>query len=217
MSIDPETARQIEELSRDDRPLLVLDVDDVLVEFIRPFPDYLKSKGHELRLESFRLHGNVYDTASGEPAERETVSGLLDGFFADQEAWQTLTQGAAEALASFGDAAEIVLLTAMPHRHRDTRRRLLDSLGVRYPLLTTEAPKGPAIHALRGTSGRPVAFVDDLPPNLVSVREHVGDAHLFHLMSDNALRNLMPPIDDGIHTVDDWPDAAPRIARALGI
>ena len=217
MSIDPETARQIEELSHDDRPLLVLDVDDVLVEFIRPFPNYLKSKGHELRLESFRLHGNVYDLASGEPAEREVVSALLDGFFADQEAWQTLTHGAADALASFDGAAEIVLLTAMPHRHRETRRRLLNTLGVAYPLLTTEAQKGPAIHALRGDSGRPVAFVDDLPPNLFSVREHIADAHLFHLMSDNALRELMPPLGDGIHAVDDWPDAAPRIARALGI
>ena len=36
MSDDPETARQIEELSADDRPLLVLDVDDVVLEFIRP-------------------------------------------------------------------------------------------------------------------------------------------------------------------------------------
>ena len=217
MSIDPETARQIEELSHDDRPLLVLDVDDVLVEFIRPFPNYLKSKGHELRLESFRLHGNVYDLASGEPAEREVVSALLDGFFADQEAWQTLTYGAAEALASFDGAAEIVLLTAMPHRHRETRRRLLNTLGVAYPLLTTEAQKGPAIHALRGDSGRPVAFVDDLPPNLFSVREHIADAHLFHLMADNSLRALLPPTPQGVHHVEDWPDAAPKIASALGI
>ncbi|GLS38789.1 hypothetical protein GCM10010869_43860 [Mesorhizobium tianshanense] len=34
MSDDPETARQIEELAADDRPLLVLDVDDVVLEFI---------------------------------------------------------------------------------------------------------------------------------------------------------------------------------------
>ncbi len=36
MSDDPETARQIAELSRDTRPLLVLDVDEVLLEFVTP-------------------------------------------------------------------------------------------------------------------------------------------------------------------------------------
>lgn len=45
MSDDPETARQIEELASDDRPLLVLDVDDVVLEFIRPFPQFLERRG----------------------------------------------------------------------------------------------------------------------------------------------------------------------------
>ncbi len=218
MSIDPETARQIEELSHDDRPLLVLDVDDVIIEFIRPFPNYLKSKGYELRLKSFRLHGNIFDIAADAPAEHELVSTLIDGFFADQAEWQTVTAGAAEALDALGDSAEIVLLTAMPHRHREIRRNHLDNLGLTYPLLTTEATKGPAIHALRGETGRPVAFVDDLPHNLASVGKHVPDAHLFHLMADNSLRKLLPPFTfEGIQIVEDWPQAAPRIAQSLGI
>lgn len=217
MNLDPETAHQIEELSHDHRPLLVLDVDDVLMEFIRPFPNYLKSKGYELRLETFRLHGNIYDTSTESPVERELASELIDGFYASQADWQTMTAGAAEALGTFGDQAEIVLLTAMPHRHRDVRRRHLRSLGLTYPLLTTEAPKGPAIHALRGHGTRPVAFVDDMPSNLDSVARHVPDAHLFHLMADNSLRKLMSPPAEGIHVVRDWEEAAPRIARALGL
>ncbi len=218
MSLDPETARQIAELSQDDRPLLVLDVDDVLMEFIRPFPDYLKSKGHELRLETFRLHGNVYDLATGNPAENEIVSGLIDGFFAEQADWQTIMEGAADALASFHGKAEIVLLTAMPHHHREVRSDHLHSLDIRYPLLTTRAAKGPAIKALRGPHQRPVAFVDDMPNNLVSVSEEVPDAHLFHMAPDNALRALMPAIAiDNVHVVTGWRDAAPKIERALGI
>lgn len=217
MNLDPETARQIEELSRDERPLLVLDVDDVLIEFIRPFPNYLKSKGYELRLETFRLHGNIYDTVTGRPVEHALASELIDGFYASQADWQTMTEGAAEALDSFAGAAEIVLLTAMPHRHRDIRRRHLETLGLGYPLLTTQAPKGPAIAALRGPTSRPVAFVDDMPNSLASVGKHVPQAHLFHLMADNSLRVLMPPLAEGILVVRDWADAAPKIARALGI
>ena len=53
--------------------------------------------------------------------------------------------------------------------------------------------------------------------NLISVQEAVPDAHLFHLMADNSLRALLPPTPQGVHHVKDWPDAAPKIASALGI
>jgi hypothetical protein len=104
----------------------------------------------------------------------------------------------------------------MPHRHRATRRVLLDRLGFPYPLLTTERAKGPAIQQLRGEHPRPVAFVDDLAHNLVSVRTSVADAHLFHIMAHKGLRELMPPLPEGIVEVENWQEATPKIARALG-
>ena len=109
------------------------------------------------------------------------------------------------------------MLTAMPHKHRATRRAHLDALGFPYPLLTTETAKGPAIRQLRGEHPRPVAFVDDIPHNLVSVRNSVADAHLFHLMAHAEMRRLLPPLPDGIVAVESWSDAAPKIADALGI
>jgi hypothetical protein len=45
----------------------------------------------------------------------------------------------------------------------------------------------------------------------------VPDAHLFHLMADNSLRALLPPPPEDVAIVQDWADATPRIARALGI
>ena len=217
MSIDPETLRQIEELSHDDRPLLVLDVDDVLLDFVRPFPRYLASRGYRLRLETFRLYGNVFEIESGAEVERDRITGLLDDFFAVQTDWQTPVTGAADAVATISRDAEVVLLTAMPHRHRDTRRKHLDALGLTYPLLTTEMAKGPAIRRLRGESGRAVAFVDDMPHNLASARESVVDSHLFHLMADTSLRALLPSPPDGAIVVDGWHDAGDRIAAALGL
>lgn len=215
MSDDPETARQIEELAADDRPLLVLDVDDVVLEFIRPFPRFLQSRGFKLTLASFRLTGNIAETANGRLIEQEEVTALLGEFFDAQADWQSITDGAAEALASIGGRAEIILLTAMPHRHRAARREHLDALGLSYPLLTTEMAKGPAVAKLRGNKGRPVAFVDDQPHNLVSVRSAVADAHLFHLMADNSLRAFLPPVSDDIVAVEDWHEAMPKIVAAL--
>ncbi|ESY97550.1 MULTISPECIES: hypothetical protein [unclassified Mesorhizobium] len=216
MSDDPETARQIEELAADDRPLLVLDVDDVVLEFIRPFPHFLKARGYGLTLASFRLTGNIAETASGRLIEQPEVTALLGDFFDAQADWQSITDGAAEALTGLGDRAEIILLTAMPHRHRAVRRAHLDALGLAYPLLTTEMAKGPAVAKLRGKSGRPVVFVDDQPANLASVRDSVADANLFHLMADNSLRRFLPSVPDDVIVVQDWHEAAPKIAGALG-
>lgn len=217
MSDDPETARQIAELSSDDRPLLVLDVDDVLLEFLRVFPNFLDEQGFELKLRTFKLTGNIVDKVTREEADAQRIKTLIDQFFSKQAEWQPLAEGAAEALASFGDAAEIVLLTAMPHRHRETRRAHLDALGLHYPLLTTEAPKGPAVRKLRGDTNRPVAFVDDIPHNLASVLRAVPDAHVFHMMADPEIRALLDPLEDGMHHVTTWENAAPQIAAALGI
>ncbi|ESZ51884.1 hypothetical protein ACYG9R_24195 [Mesorhizobium sp. RSR565B] len=217
MSDDPETARQIAELAADDRPLLILDVDDVVLEFIRPFPHFLKSRGFGLTLASFRLTGNIAETASGRLIEQPEVTALLGDFFDTQADWQSVTDGAEQALASLSDRVEIVLLTAMPHRHRAARRAHLDALGLPYPLLTTEMAKGPAVAKLRGSKGRPVAFVDDQPANLISARNSVADAHLFHLMADNSLRAFLPPVPDDIISVEDWHEAAPKIASALGL
>jgi hypothetical protein len=217
MSDDPETVRQIRELARDTRPLLVLDVDDVLLEFITPLVSYLDDQDIELRLDTFKLHGNTFDRKTGLPLEQERVSALIDAFFHVQSDWQTGANGAAEAVATLARDVEVVLLTAMTHRHRATRRAHLDRLGLPYPLLTTDTPKGPAVSMLRGETKRPVAFVDDIPRNLLSVRDSVPDASLFNLMTAPSLRALLPPIPDGITIVDDWREAGPMIARALGV
>jgi hypothetical protein len=217
MSEDPETARQIAELSRDTRPLVVLDVDEVLLEFIRPFIGFLDANGLKFDTASFRLHGNISDAATGIVVEHDRVTALIDGFFAVQADWQTAAEGAADAIALLAQSAEIVMLTAMPHKYRAVRRAHLDVLGFPYPLLTTEAEKGPAIRQLRGDHPRPVAFVDDIPRNLLSVRSAVADAHLFHVMAHAEMRRLLPPLPQGIVAAADWRDAAPRIAAALGI
>lgn len=217
MSIDPQTLRQIEMLASDERPLLVLDVDDVLLHFVGPLLRYLEAHGARLQLSTFRLFGNVFDIATGAAIGNDRVSELLDGFFHAQVDWQTPVDGACEAVAAIARNAEVMLLTAMPHRHRDTRRVLLDRIGLPYPLLTTEMAKGPAIRRLRGDTARAVAFVDDMPHNLASARHEVADIHLFHLMADNSLRSLVPAPPPDAAVVMDWTHAGDGISAALGL
>ena len=169
MSDDPETARQIAELSHDTRPLLVLDVDEVVLDFVDPFSRFLNSQGFELLTDSFRIHGNIVGLENREALQSDAVSALMTGFFDVHDAWQTAASDAVATLDSLSAGAEIVLLTAMPHRHRTVRRGLLDRLSLPYPLVSTEAAKGPAVRSIRGRTSRPVAFIDDMPRNLESV------------------------------------------------
>ena len=217
MSDDPETVRQIAELSRDERPLLVVDVDEVVLDFVHPLIRYLNSQGLHLRTDSFRLHGNVVRSDTGIEVEHDEVKALLTGFFDVQGDWQTAATGAVETLAALSQEAEIVMLSAMPHRHRVIRRALLDRLELPYPLVSTETPKGPAVRMLRGDTARPVVFVDDIPRNLESVGDAVPDASLFHLMAHAELRVLLMPLPDRIQPLENWADGRVRIAAALGI
>lgn len=216
MSDDPVTARQIAELSLDSRPLLVLDVDDVLLEFVNIFPTYLNGRGYFMVENNFKLYDNIVD-AKGAYVARLDLDEIIHEFFAEQANWQTLIDGAAEALACFGDQVEIVLLTAMPHRHWEPRRAHLDQLGLPYPLLTTEAAKGPAIAKLRGKTARPVAFVDDIPHNLESTKAVLPDAYCFHMMPSEDIRALPTPVEKGVVLVRNWAELAPQIADVLGV
>lgn len=216
MSDDPETARQIAALACSSRPLMVCDVDEVLLEFVHPLTGWLETQGFELRTDSFRLTGNIRKRDTGQAAPQETVSALLDGFYQVQRQWQQPVDGALETLGTLQEQTDIVLLTAMPHRHLDARKALLADHDITYPLISTEMAKGPAVRALRG-GARPVAFIDDLATNHLSVARDVPDAGRIHLMAHRELRAVMPPLPDGVHSARDWPHAGELLAELLGL
>ncbi|MFB2608118.1 hypothetical protein ACE04B_40225, partial [Rhizobium phaseoli] len=93
----------------------------------------------------------------------------------------------------------------------DQRRRLLDSAGLLFPLLASEQPKGPIVHALHASRSFPVAFIDDMAHNLHSVRDHVADCLLIHLMPDSPVHRFAPAAADDITRAIDWAHAAELI------
>lgn len=195
-----------------DRPLVVSDVDDVVLQFVTPFKAFLESQGHRLLPRSFRLHGNIVGVADETPLEDGAVSGLLEAFFAAQEAWQTPFRGVADTLQRLSAGADLVLLTAMPPRHADARRRLLDRFALHYPLIAADEAKGPLVHRLHSGRRLPVAFVDDMAHNLRSVGEHVPHCLLVHLPPPVDIHQFAPPADDPARKARNWAEAEELIA-----
>lgn len=199
-----------------DRPLIVCDIDEVVLEFLTPFRNYLRAIDHDLIARSFQLHGNVVHRDSGTPMGREEVSRQIELFFAVQDNWQTPAERAIDTLAELSCDCDIVFLTAMPPRHTRLRRSLLDRHGLSYPLLATETAKGPVVKRLHDARDVPVVFVDDILHNLLSVRTHAPDSMLVNLVANTEFRKMAPDPGDGILKAEGWDDAARLIRTHLG-
>ncbi|MDX3929048.1 MAG: hypothetical protein QHC90_25010 [Shinella sp.] len=196
-----------------DRPLIVCDIDEVALEFLTPFRNFLLSRGHDLLPRSFRLHGNIVTLPDGGVTADDLVAILLEDFFATQEDWQGAAELAVDTLTALGREADVVFLTAMPPRHEAARRRLLDRLGLPFPMVATEDAKGPVVRALHRQRPLPAVFIDDISRNLQSVRDHAPETLLVHLMANAQFRAMMPDPGDGILKATGWADAAEHIRR----
>ncbi|WP_027486201.1 hypothetical protein [Allorhizobium undicola] len=193
------------------RPLAVCDVDDVVLEFLGPFEAYLESLGARLVPRSFQLHGNIVSRANDQALEAEAVSQLLLDFFECQHEWQTPFGNAVENLHRIGAEADVVFLTAMPPRFAAKRRRLLDSLGLDFPLVASEQPKGPIVKRLHGARPLPLAFIDDMAHNLHSVGEAVPECLLLQLMPEREIHRHAPKPGENVVRAANWDDAATQL------
>ena len=103
----------------------------------------------------------------------------------------------------------------MPPQFSAHRRRLLDRTGLTFPLLASEQPKGPIVQALHGGRDLPVVFIDDMARNLHSVKEHVADCLLIHLMPDSPVHRFAPAAAADIARARDWTHATELISQHL--
>ncbi|NBB50123.1 hypothetical protein GVN24_17755 [Rhizobium sp. CRIBSB] len=199
-----------------DRPLIVCDVDDVVLQFATPFQAFLESRGHNLLPRSFKLTGNIVNGADQSVIEAPAVKALIDDFFLDQESWQTPFADAVDSLHALARHADLVFLTAMPPRHAGVRRRLLDQLTLSFPMLATEEPKGPMVAALHAARSLPVAFVDDMVHNLHSVGDHVPDCLLVYLPPPLEIFRFAPDPRETVRRAENWPAASALLHDHLG-
>lgn len=197
------------------RPLLIVDVDEVLAFFLRGFERTLHAEGLELRMERFALLGNVYEPGATEPIAVERGKALFDRFFETEVDRLEPVPGAAEGLARLSAAAQIVVLTNAPQSAREGRARWLVAHGMDYPLIINEGLKGPECARLSARTRGPAVFVDDLLPNLMSVHADAPTITLFQSVADPRLRPLAPSDPAICQRHDDWTDLAPALEAAL--
>ncbi len=200
-----------------DRPLVIIDVDEVLGQFMRGFEQYVGEHGLEMRIDRFALFQNIYRPGESEHLDIREGRRLFDAYFACDPQKMEVSPGAPEALATLADHATIVILTNAPPHARSARGRWLSDNRLCYPLVIGSGPKGPTVAAMARRTQRPVAFVDDLLPNLDSVQREAPAVHRFQFVADERLRSLAPTAPDRHQRHDHWPELAAAITRTLGL
>src|SRR6201996_6682398 len=95
-------------LSRE-RPLVIVDVDEVLGLFMAGFGAFVAERGYELRFERFALFQNLYRPGGTEPVDIAVGRELFNDFFAVGCGELEPAPGAVEALSRLKPHAEILI------------------------------------------------------------------------------------------------------------
>lgn len=198
-----------------DRPLVICDADEVLVQFLVGLERFLLRNNRKLMLKSFAIHGNVVDASTGETITHDEVTRLLKEFFQRDTHQLDPVPGAAAALNALASRAQIVILSNLPETARETRRAHLASHGMDYPVIAGSGPKGPIVREIVHGIKSPVVFIDDLPPHLTSVAQETPQVHRLHFVADRRLARMIEPARDAHRRIDDWPNARTWIESVI--
>ena len=199
-----------------DRPLLISDCDDVLLQFAPHFAEWVAEEhGLVFDMDVPAFSGALRDR-EGKRVEAEQVWPLLDAFFDREMHRQQVVPGALDALRAIGEEANIVILTNIGDQYQANRVTQLQRLDIRHRVLCNQGGKGRPVLELVETM-RPTAavFVDDLPHHHESVAKHAPGVWRLHMIAEPRIAAVTPPARFAHARIDAWPDALPWVLARL--
>ena len=217
MSLPASSAPRLADLGLTvERPLVIVDVDEVLGLFMQGFGAFLAGQGYDFRVDRFALFQNIYKPGAAEHLPVEEGKALFDAFFRTHCGEIEPTPGAIEALNRLARRAEILILSNAPADAERLRADWLKRHGLAHPLILNTGPKGPITAGLVSQTPQAAAFIDDLLPNLDSVAEHAPHVSTFQHVADERLRPLAPRSERHVR-IDDWTELAEAVERAISV
>ena len=109
------------------KPLLICDVDEVVLHFVAPFEDFLKSQNAQLKKKSFKLSGNIIDLPTGYAYSMEESGRLIQDFHNISVDQQEPVEGAVQGLQQLSAIYEICLLYTSPSPRDRQKSRMPSS------------------------------------------------------------------------------------------
>ena len=197
------------------RPLIAVDVDEVLVVFVDHLDRFIRTLGFEMRLVRYQLEGSMFPIGSDDPLDFDDCIGLINRFFEVETERQEPVPGGSEVLQRLSGDAQVVILTNVPRHATQARRRNLDALGLPYPLVVNSGGKGRAMAWLAANAGAPCGFVDDSVGQMESVAKHAPDVFRLHFAWAPFIARIFPDCEHATDQVRDWYGAEDALRRYL--
>ncbi|TYC66095.1 hypothetical protein FMN63_27560 [Stappia sp. BW2] len=212
----PEVLSQIQKLPASSRPLIICDVDEVVLHLIAHLEDYLHARDLAFLKYEYRLTGNIGHQDNRQPLSSDEVRRLLLEFFDEVSHHQDMVPGAGDALNALAEDWDVILLTNLPGGHnKPVREKLLSGFDISFPLLTNSGPKGGAVAALSRGRPEPVVFIDDSPTNHASVHATLPSAVQIQFIADTRFLNATEMAGHIDLLSGDWQETAAFISAIL--
>lgn len=201
---DEKVLPQLEALEIDrHRPLLVVDVDEVLVGLAGHLGEFVAARGYALRLTGYQLDGAL-KRSDGSTASDEEFRTLFTEFFETETLHQRVYPNAASVLRDVSQNVQVIVLTNVPPYAETDRIENLRKHGIEYPLVVNHGGKGRALAWLTERTSHPIMFIDDSPTQIASVAKHAPSVKRVHYVGDDHLRSLLDPIPDTDYKPTTW-------------
>ncbi len=212
------TVAQIAELKLDPgRPLVICDVDEVIVHFTRDYEDFLVE--HDMWLDTSHMNHSFASTRfrhNNELIGPQNSERIVRQFFAERTRDMQTIEGAVASLLNISQHAEVVMLTNLPHEAGEDRRTNLAGHGLIFPVITNSGPKGPAINSIASQISAPVIFIDDSPGFIISAFEHAPHVHLIHFIQDERFARMVAPLEFVSLRTHSWDEVHPHVLKLIG-
>lgn len=197
------------------RPLIISDADEVLLQFIVTLEVWLINNDYIVDFKTFSLTDSIKNKATMRTVSQHEMGYILDRFFEEKVEDIPAVNGAVEALSDLSETAQIIILTNVPARHRERRYKALRRLGMDYPVIANDGSKGPMVKSLASGHKAPIAFIDDLPPHHTAVAEAAGHIHRLHFVADSRLAAKIGKADAAHARHDTWAQAKDWLSDVL--
>lgn len=212
------TPLDLQEQLDPERPLIICDVDEVILHFIRHFEAFLERHGYQLKANSYSLNGNICDINTGSNLSNNSIKDMINSLFMELSSYQEAVENSISALAALQKKCNLLLLTNFPDALADKRRNRLAQLGLVAPLLTNQGSKGPKIAQLMEHQKAPTFFLDDSSSHISSALGLANAPVCLHFIADSRFASIasQSPVAGTALLCRDWQLVQHYIERYIG-
>ena len=188
-----------------DRPLIICDADEVIFDFMNSFEKYLNSKSLYFNWKSYALEGNILNDKN-DALNKDQITNIINNFFLSETESMSLVKGAFNSLNILSREYNILILSNIPFRFYEQRKKALKKYKINFPFFANTGPKGKAVKYLSDIHKGEIWFIDDSPYQIKSVKLEEKNIKTILFVGNSKLEALIKNKRLSDHFSNKWED-----------